>query len=134
MASNKLRLCTWNVRGVHSPIKRRKILTSLKKEHIDIALLQETHLDDAEHPSDFITKVFLDFSEIHSYISIVGGDFNCILNPLIDRFQIWDLLMYGGQFILWIKNFFFFLPLIGVMLGLTTSFYLGSPYIQFCLV
>jgi len=37
------------------------------------------------HPSDFITKVFLDFSEIHSDIAIVGGDFNCILNPLIDR-------------------------------------------------
>lgn len=49
MASYKLRLCTWNVRGVHNPIKRRKILTFLKKEHIDIALLQETHLDDAEH-------------------------------------------------------------------------------------
>lgn len=48
MASNKLRLCTWNVRGVHSPIKRRKILTFLKKEYIDIALLQETHLDDVE--------------------------------------------------------------------------------------
>lgn len=37
------------------------------------------------HPSDFITKVFLDFSEIQSDISIVGGDFNCILNPLIDK-------------------------------------------------
>lgn len=49
MAGNKLRLCTWNVRGVHSPIKRRKILTFLKKENIDIALLQETHLDDVEH-------------------------------------------------------------------------------------
>src|SRR4029434_10667505 len=37
------------------------------------------------HPSDFITKVFLDFSEIQSDIAIVGGDFNCILNPLIDK-------------------------------------------------
>lgn len=37
------------------------------------------------HPSDFVTKVLLDFSEIHSDIAIVGGDFNCILNPLIDR-------------------------------------------------
>jgi len=49
MASYKLRLCTWNVRGVHSRIKRRKILIFLKKENIDIALLQETHLDDVEH-------------------------------------------------------------------------------------
>lgn len=154
MANSKLRLCTWNVRGIHNPIKRRKILTFLKNEHIDIALLQETHLDDVEHlklrqggfeqaffssftsrsrgvailvrknlpfsmtecvkdrsgryvivkgtlqgtvisilniyyppahPPDFITKVFSNFSEIHSDISIVGGDFNCILNPLIDR-------------------------------------------------
>lgn len=38
------------------------------------------------HPSHFKTKVFLDFSNSHSDISIVGGDFNCILNPLIDRF------------------------------------------------
>ena len=154
MASNKLRLCTWNIKGVHSPVKRRKVLRFLKKGHIDIALLQETHLDDEEHlklqkegfnqvffssftsrsrgvailvrrnlqfslldcikdksgryvivkgilqgtvisilnvyyppahPSDFITKVFLDFSEIQSDIAIVGGDFNCILNPLIDK-------------------------------------------------
>ena len=49
MASNKLRLCTWNIKGVHSPVKRRKVLRFLKKGHIDIALLQETHLDDEEH-------------------------------------------------------------------------------------
>ena len=37
------------------------------------------------HPSDFITKVFLDFSAIQSDIAIVGGDFNCLLNPVKDR-------------------------------------------------
>lgn len=37
------------------------------------------------HPSDFMTTVFTDFAEINSDISIVGGDFNCILNPVIDR-------------------------------------------------
>lgn len=45
---NKLRICTWNVQGIHSPIKRRKILTCLKKDDIDVAMLQETHLDDTE--------------------------------------------------------------------------------------
>lgn len=154
MSNDKLRLCTWNIKGVHNPVKRRKILTFLKRDNIDIALLQETHLNDQEHlklqrggfvqvffssftsrsrgvailvkknlqfsvldcvndksgryvivkgviqgvtisilnvyyppahPSDFITKVFLDFSAIQSDIAIVGGDFNCLLNPLMDR-------------------------------------------------
>lgn len=43
------------------------------------------------HLSDFVMKVLLDFSEIHSDIAIVGGDFNCILNPLIDRFPHKDM-------------------------------------------
>lgn len=37
------------------------------------------------HPSDFVKKVFLDFSEIQSDITNMGGDFNGILNPVIDR-------------------------------------------------
>lgn len=32
-----------------------------------------------------MTTLFTDFAEINSDISIVGGDFNCILNPIIDR-------------------------------------------------
>lgn len=37
------------------------------------------------HPSDFITKVFFDFSAIQSDIAFVGRDFKCLLNPIIDR-------------------------------------------------
>lgn len=44
-----MKLCTWNVNGVHTPVKRKKILTYLKRECVDIALLQETHLNDSEH-------------------------------------------------------------------------------------
>lgn len=44
-----IKLCTWNVRGIDHPVKRKKILTSLKKEGVEIALLQETHLKDLEH-------------------------------------------------------------------------------------
>lgn len=152
--SRALRICTWNIRGIHNPIKRRKILAFLKKGNIKIALLQETHLSDAEHlklqqggfgqiyfssftsrsrgvailikrnipfkivscikdrggryvivegllqgktililnmyyppahPSDFITKVFLDLSARSADLTIVGGDFNCVMNPLVDR-------------------------------------------------
>ena len=38
------------------------------------------------HPLDFITKVFVDLAEMRADTVIVGGDFNCMLNPLIDRF------------------------------------------------
>lgn len=44
-----LRVCTWNIKGGHSPIKRKKVLLALKREGVDIALLQETHFTDAEH-------------------------------------------------------------------------------------
>lgn len=46
---NKLQLCTFNVRGIHNPIKRRNIFTCLKNDGIDIVMLQETHPDDKEH-------------------------------------------------------------------------------------
>lgn len=43
-----LRLCTQNIKGSHSSIKRKKILLSIKKEKVDIAMLQEIHLNN-EH-------------------------------------------------------------------------------------
>lgn len=49
MSIPSIKLCTWNVRGIHHPVKRKKILTSFKKEGVEIALLQETHLEDQEH-------------------------------------------------------------------------------------
>lgn len=49
MTLSSLKICSWNVNGIHTPIKRRKVLTYLKKEGVHIALLQETHLDDTEH-------------------------------------------------------------------------------------
>lgn len=41
-------IVSWNVKGIHSPIKRKKIFTALRKAGCLIALLQETHLDLAE--------------------------------------------------------------------------------------
>lgn len=38
-----------NVNGLLSPIKRTTILLKLKKENIDIAFLQETHMTESEH-------------------------------------------------------------------------------------
>lgn len=44
-----LKVITYNVRGINSPIKRKKIIGQLKKESCHIAYLQETHLSDIEH-------------------------------------------------------------------------------------
>lgn len=38
------------------------------------------------HPSDFLIKAFADFHDLSSDYMIAAGDFNCMLNPLIDRF------------------------------------------------
>ncbi|XDV45294.1 hypothetical protein PO909_013414 [Leuciscus waleckii] len=152
---NTLRICTWNVKGIHNLIKRKKVVSYIRKNKIGIALLQETHLDKQEHlklkqggynqvyfssfssksrgvavliskniplnvvklieddrgrfviingtlfgssislfniyfppghPSDFLIKTFADFYDLRSDYMIVAGDFNCMLNPLIDRF------------------------------------------------
>lgn len=40
---------TYNVNGLVNPIKRSKILTKLKRERVEVAFLQETHLSDTEH-------------------------------------------------------------------------------------
>lgn len=49
MASEKLRIASFNVNGILGPIKRSKVLTKMRKEKIDIVCLQETHLNDLEH-------------------------------------------------------------------------------------
>lgn len=61
MTDSVLKVCTWNIRGIHHPVKRKKILTYLKKEEVDIALLQETHLKDTEHEKlkrEWVGQVF----------------------------------------------------------------------------
>lgn len=40
---------TYNVKGLGSPIKRKKILNQLKKLNCAVAMLQETHLSEKEH-------------------------------------------------------------------------------------
>lgn len=55
------KLITWNVKGINNVVKRRKVLSSLKKEGAHIALIQETHLSDLEHVKlrrDWVGQVF----------------------------------------------------------------------------
>uniref|UniRef100_A0A3Q2QE32 exodeoxyribonuclease III n=1 Tax=Fundulus heteroclitus TaxID=8078 RepID=A0A3Q2QE32_FUNHE len=51
----------WNIRGINSPIKRKKMLTYLKRQKVDIAFIQENHLTDTEHFKlcrDWVGNVF----------------------------------------------------------------------------
>lgn len=52
-------VCSWNVHGIHNPIKRKKILCYLKK--VQIAMLQETHLTDLEQlklKKDWVGQIY----------------------------------------------------------------------------
>lgn len=45
----RLRVISLNVNGVLNPQKRTKILSKLRKEKTQVALIQETHLNETEH-------------------------------------------------------------------------------------
>lgn len=47
--TTQYRCLTLNVKGINHCIKRKRIINYLKQHQIDIALLQETHLNDTEH-------------------------------------------------------------------------------------
>lgn len=157
MLGSKLRICTWNVRGLHGTLKLRRVMSILIKERVDIALLQETHLDDEAHlklkhnwigqiffssfttssrgvailinknipfnvvksdkdrfgryvylngvlygeevsllnvyfppnfSPEFLISTLAKFSVYPSETLIIGGDFNCLMNPLMDKWPV----------------------------------------------
>ena len=52
---------SYNVKGINHPTKRKKILAQLKKFICSIGLLQETHVNEAEHKKlrrDWVDQVF----------------------------------------------------------------------------
>uniref|UniRef100_H2MR45 Reverse transcriptase domain-containing protein n=1 Tax=Oryzias latipes TaxID=8090 RepID=H2MR45_ORYLA len=154
---NSIKFCSFNVKGIHHPIKRKKILSSLKKEKVQVAFLQETHLVDKEHMklkrdwvgqahyasfssnsrgvavlihksvpfvletckkdpegryillhgtiqdvhltmmniyapspplSSFWTKIASELAEYKCGLTLLGGDFNCVLDNNLDRSPI----------------------------------------------
>lgn len=145
---------SFNIKGINNAVKRKKLLTWLKKEKASIVLLQETHLDDKEHEKlkrewvgqvyyssfstskrgvailinkstpftlekcvkdnqgryvlitgllhgervligcvyapnmyqeHFSSKLLADTSAVSQTFSILGGDFNCTMDPEVDQ-------------------------------------------------
>ena len=56
---------TYNVNGLVSPIKRSKILSKLKRNKVQVAFLQETHLTELEH--DKLKRVGFKYQYSSSY-------------------------------------------------------------------
>lgn len=63
-----IRIASYNVNGMHSPIKRGKILSQLKKDRVQIAFLQETHLNASEHAK--LNK--MGFKQVYSSSHVSG--------------------------------------------------------------
>lgn len=42
-------MVSYNIKGIGSPVKRKKILNQLKALQCSVAMLQETHLSEMEH-------------------------------------------------------------------------------------
>uniref|UniRef100_A0A3P9HHD5 exodeoxyribonuclease III n=1 Tax=Oryzias latipes TaxID=8090 RepID=A0A3P9HHD5_ORYLA len=56
-----IKILTLNVKGINHVVKRRKLLSMLKKDKVQVALLQETHLTDPEHLKlrrDWVGQIF----------------------------------------------------------------------------
>lgn len=69
--AGRLNCISINLRGINSPIKRKKVLTYLKRQSADIAFIQETHLPDLEHIKirrDWVGHIFYS-----SFLSKVRG-------------------------------------------------------------
>lgn len=59
--SSTIKLCSWNIHGIQSPVKQKKVLNFLKREKVQIAFIQETHLSNEEHQRlkrDWVGKIF----------------------------------------------------------------------------
>ena len=46
--TSEYKVMTWNVRGIATPLKRHRVYSYLRRRHIQIACIQETHLTKVE--------------------------------------------------------------------------------------
>lgn len=65
--THSLQVITWNVNGLTQYIKTKKVICYLNSKRVDVALLQETHLEASESEklrSEWMGKVY--HSSIHT--------------------------------------------------------------------
>lgn len=64
-----MKIASFNVNGIVSPVKRGKILSKLKKARAEVVFLQETHINDAEHSklnkTGFKEVYFASYKSVH---------------------------------------------------------------------
>lgn len=97
MALNKVKVASLNVNGLGNPIKRRKVLTRVKKEEAQIVFLQEMHL--SKHKHEKLKK----FGFANCCFSSCKN--NCkrgvsILQPLSVNFELIETCDKEGRFII----------------------------------
>lgn len=93
----QLKIISINVRGINSPIKRKKILTYLKSHSTDIAFIQETHLSEREHAKlkrDWVGHVY------HSSFSTKSRGVAILINKDLMFKLITEEKDKNGRFIL----------------------------------
>uniref|UniRef100_A0A3Q4HJU4 exodeoxyribonuclease III n=1 Tax=Neolamprologus brichardi TaxID=32507 RepID=A0A3Q4HJU4_NEOBR len=108
MAHN-ITIITLNVKGINHVVKRHKILSSLKKDRVPIALLQETHLTDSEHlklKRDWVGQIYYSSfnSKSRGVAKLIHKNLPFTLNTIVrdtdGRFILITGLLYGEQILL----------------------------------
>uniref|UniRef100_A0A3B4H1Y3 Endonuclease/exonuclease/phosphatase domain-containing protein n=1 Tax=Pundamilia nyererei TaxID=303518 RepID=A0A3B4H1Y3_9CICH len=106
---SNIKMITLNVKGINHIIKGCKILSSLKKDRVQIALLQETHLTDSEHlklKRDWVGQIYYSSfnSKSRGIVILIHKNLPFTLNTIVrdtdGRFILITGLLYGEQILL----------------------------------
>ena len=93
-----IKTVSFNVNGLNNPCKRNRILSKLRKDKVQIAFLQETHLNEAEHAK--LNKS--GFKHVHSssYKSGPRRGVAILISHTVNYEHISDVKDKEGRFIL----------------------------------